>query len=1246
MNLFGFGGKKGQKAKNSKKSKPREVWKGKSFPLDDIITPSVLVGGGENSPEPFLIDLHTVPGLEIDPSQTDLLYELNTKTLELLNQPHTSLLDHQIMSDWLVDPSSQSLSFFDNPGVSTNSFTENPSILYNPDVCSVDSPPPGLDSHPDSSDGTSALPTFTLPDVDSPGYVLPFDPPATDKPPKFNFKKSDQPLIGVIDTGFNANNPDIDYSRVKLGRDLVDNDNNPLLADGEGSEHGTHVLGIIGATEGNGIGIDGINDQAPIWVGRAIGSGKWAESLKEFVDEFKTSGQPNGVVNLSFDLTQTNPDGSVTTRYELTPQERAVLEYARQNHVLIVAAAGNDGGVMSGLGQASQEFDNIITVGAADGKSRAAYSSYGQSLDILASGGTAEKPKLSTLGDGVGTMAGTSVATANVTGAASLVWAANPGLSYRQVIEILKSTATDLGEPGWDEETGAGLLNIADAVDLAKVTQPEVRYDLAFNNLSNDEMSLNLDTAFEAALPGFGSISELDDEDLSSFTAEERTAYEEAAREISSELNEYLARASQKIALEYTANNFGMQVEAMEKLLDVFDEETLESLAQAQDILRNSGFSADLKLETLAIASNYNNEEIGNASFIPSERPVAVSVPAFNAQILNAGYVSQVGFLRIRSAPSTNSAEVGRKYPGQTVTFDAFENNGTWVPDPYMPGGGSSRWYKIAGTNQWMSALYFNNTPEQAAQERVRQEAIRRAEEEARLAAEAAQRAAEAAQRAAEAAQRALEEALRRAQEEALRRAQEEALRRIAEVKANTDYWVAQTSLLPTPQKHIEYELIAKDLVYNDYKEGEDVKGYKVEKVFKQGEGLYALGLTKDGYPPVLVFRGSKEEIDWVDNAHPGGVGVGQYNAALQQGIDKWLEEKANNEPKPDVIGHSLGGALAQLTAADFSKWIGEIVTFNAPGISPDRLSRFKGGVQVTHYISPTDIVSRAGWAFLPGTIYEMRFKGDPLQQHTNIFLHDPNTICIPVTKQEISDRSFDWMLSRLESELLRQGIGKQFSPYYLATDAFNLTAYYGSKVLDGISQGIKDGADAVGSFINEGILALQRKAQEAQGIANTAFEKVKEVRQLAQEKVQQAQAAYQDFKQETQKRISEVVQSSQQKIQQAAQKVAQTIKNVTPKVADAITKFAKGAVNATKAVINTGKQIVNNIINTAKQVVNNVINIAQEVASTVKTVIHNTYNAGVKLVAETAKTVQNAVSNTVNTVSKGFNMLKSAFGF
>jgi len=53
-------------------------------------------------------------------------------------------------------------------------------------------------------------------------------------------------------------------------------------------------------------------------LGRATGSGNWQQSLIEFVDAAKAAKQPNAVVNLSFDLTQINPDGTQTTRHKLT----------------------------------------------------------------------------------------------------------------------------------------------------------------------------------------------------------------------------------------------------------------------------------------------------------------------------------------------------------------------------------------------------------------------------------------------------------------------------------------------------------------------------------------------------------------------------------------------------------------------------------------------------------------------------------------------------------------------------------------------------------------------------------------------------------------------------------------------------------------------------------------------------------------------------------------------------------------
>jgi len=292
---------------------------------------------------------------------------------------------------------------------------------------------------------------------------------------QYEFPKADQPLIGFIDTHLVSSNPDINYSNITFGKDWI-NDDDPTVTTGEGTHLG-HVLGIVGATQDNGVGIDGINDDAPLWVSGAIGSGKWADALVEFVDAARESNQPHAVVNLSIDLTQVNPDGTVTTRYEITPQERAAIEYARQSGVLIVAASGNDGGVMSVLGQASQEFDNIITVGSVDELNRVDYSSYGYGLDILASGRITENPERSLADEDVGTMTGTPVATAKVTRAASQLWAANPELSYQQVIEILKDTATDFNTPGWNAEIGAGLLNITAAVGLAKTITP-VKYEI------------------------------------------------------------------------------------------------------------------------------------------------------------------------------------------------------------------------------------------------------------------------------------------------------------------------------------------------------------------------------------------------------------------------------------------------------------------------------------------------------------------------------------------------------------------------------------------------------------------------------------------------------------------------------------------------------------------------------------------------------------------------------------------------
>ncbi|MFG3816745.1 S8 family serine peptidase [Limnothrix redekei] len=292
------------------------------------------------------------------------------------------------------------------------------------------------------------------------------------------------PIIGVIDTGFARSNPDLDYSKIVWGKDYIDNDADPLLNPGEGNEHGTHILGLISALRNNGVGIDGLAPDAPIWAARAVGSGSWAKALVDYVDYIKTKGQTRGLVNLSFDLTQKNADGTISTRYEFTPEERVAIETARQAGVVLVVAAGNSGtGDMSVLAQAAQEFDNIISVAAAeqidrsvaiaDGAAKTDYSSSGKKLTISAIGGNVGDEVVSLTGTGAGLMSGTSVAAAKVTGAAALAWASNPGLNYLQVKDALTRTATDIENPGYDSLSGYGIVNPLAAISLAKLITPE-----------------------------------------------------------------------------------------------------------------------------------------------------------------------------------------------------------------------------------------------------------------------------------------------------------------------------------------------------------------------------------------------------------------------------------------------------------------------------------------------------------------------------------------------------------------------------------------------------------------------------------------------------------------------------------------------------------------------------------------------------------------------------------------------------
>ncbi|MGB3206188.1 MAG: hypothetical protein WBB28_14455, partial [Crinalium sp.] len=197
---------------------------------------------------------------------------------------------------------------------------------------------------------------------------------------------------------------------------------------------------------------------------------------------------------------------------------------------------------------------------------------------------------------------------------------------------------------------------------------------------------------------------------------------------------------------------------------------------------------------------------------------------------------------------------------------------------------------------------------------------------------------------------------------------------------------------------------------------------YTVDKIISLG-GFYAVGLTSnDGEAPVLLIRGTDPAnflVDFFDNATPEGIGVVQYNTAVIE-VENWLKKAASTSQKsPAIVGHSLGGALAQLIAAGFTQkggYLGEIVTFSSPGINnsnnhPDA-SDFvptRAG-NVTHYISDGDFVSLAGEKYLPGQVYLMKFSSQSFKdRHNRQVINKPNVTSQLLSVDDLSSSSFHY---------------------------------------------------------------------------------------------------------------------------------------------------------------------------------------------------------------------------------------------
>ncbi|WP_288423474.1 S8 family serine peptidase [uncultured Spirosoma sp.] len=256
---------------------------------------------------------------------------------------------------------------------------------------------------------------------------------------------------------------------------------NPAIVIGNSAElglHGSHVAGIIGASRGNGIGIDGVADNVRI-MSVAVVPANGDERDKDIANGIRYA-VDNGakVLNMSF--------GKRLSPFK--EQVDAAIRYALDHDVIIVHAAGNNGEDLDKTTNFPSAFDeqgrrapNVLTVGNStrylNNRLAAASSNYSmRQVDLFAPGTDINS---TVPHNRYAVFSGTSMAAPHVAGVAALLRAYFPQLTAVQVCDILREStyrpALVVNRPGRSgdltpfsnlSQTG-GLLNAAAAVQLA-----------------------------------------------------------------------------------------------------------------------------------------------------------------------------------------------------------------------------------------------------------------------------------------------------------------------------------------------------------------------------------------------------------------------------------------------------------------------------------------------------------------------------------------------------------------------------------------------------------------------------------------------------------------------------------------------------------------------------------------------------------------------------------------------------------
>jgi thermitase len=284
-------------------------------------------------------------------------------------------------------------------------------------------------------------------------------------------------IVAVIDSGVDMSHPDL-TTKLVSGWNFLNGTSNTQDSGALGG-HGTAVSGTVGAATDNSNGVAGVGWNVSIMPLLVLSSSNYASWSN--VASAITYAADHGakVINISI----------YGSSYSSTMQ--SAVNYAWNKGLVIFACAGNEA---NNILQYPAALQNVIAVSASNsGNTLEGFSSYGDYVDFAAPGSGITTTYL---GSSYAAWSGTSFSSPITAGVAALLFSAKPTLSNSQVVNMLVSTADDLGTPGWDQYYGHGKVNAAKAIAalgtiITDTQAPSVPANLTASTVSSSQINLS-----------------------------------------------------------------------------------------------------------------------------------------------------------------------------------------------------------------------------------------------------------------------------------------------------------------------------------------------------------------------------------------------------------------------------------------------------------------------------------------------------------------------------------------------------------------------------------------------------------------------------------------------------------------------------------------------------------------------------------------------------------------------------------